>query len=118
MEHGRSYYYRQIRPDVIESLQCYAKSGVRTADFLDALLRNDLRTACQLADRENRETLWCIVHYCENELPRSCWGSPMRVNAHLAKHRDIGTTTLSARQRRNGRAALLHPRPVQLRMNP
>lgn len=73
----------RIRPDVIRSLDRYARERIPTGGFLRAVLSNDLRGAFGRADADNRAALADIVSYVYNFLPAACWGSPQAVAAWL-----------------------------------
>lgn len=77
---------KDIKQSTLGALHRYAEEGIPTGGFLRAVLSNDLREAFGRADMENRATLYEIVSYCYNELPGSCWGSPERYEAWIAKH--------------------------------
>lgn len=85
--------------EIKESLARYVQ-GCPTGDFLQAVLGNDLRGACERADDINQSLLFDIVYYIYNELPAACWGSPAKVQAWLERFRkDDGA---SANGRRSG----------------
>ena len=63
----------------------YVEFGVPPGDFLTAVLCNDLRAACGLADDNNRGRLFEIVSWFYNEAPEPCWGSPERVRAWVER---------------------------------
>lgn len=75
----------QVRSDVIESLDAYAKEGRPTGGFLRAVLANDLMGAAGHADRENSLALTEICAYVYNELPASCHGSYPTVDAWIKR---------------------------------
>ena len=49
--------------------------GRRPAGFLSAVIQNDLRSACQLADGENVRLLPAYVMWFVNWVPSDAWGS-------------------------------------------
>lgn len=63
----------------------YIGEGILPGQFLTAVLLNDLRSACERADDENRHLLFDYVKFFYNYAPGSCWGSPDCVNAWVAK---------------------------------
>ena len=81
----RPYQFRQFylpyRMHV--RLDAYIKQHCPVGDFLTAVLENNLRAACELADDENIENLPAYVAYLYNEAPGACWGSPEKVRAWL-----------------------------------
>lgn len=66
-------------------LRRYIERGVLPGDFLRAVLRNDLRAACERADDENLRNLPAYVSYLYNKAPSNCWGSPQKVSAWVDK---------------------------------
>lgn len=79
MKESFTFHGRQVREDIIESLNAWGTIGRPTGGFLEAVLSNDLEEACARADYTNLWTLPAIVAYVYNELPGMCWGSPARV---------------------------------------
>ncbi|KKN81346.1 hypothetical protein LCGC14_0319590 [marine sediment metagenome] len=73
-----------IRPDIREALDNYAKKRWPTGQFLSAVLSNDLKGATGHADADNIRVLPAIVSYIYNDLPAPCWGSKEEVVAWLA----------------------------------
>lgn len=74
-------------PDrMLPALNRWFVHGVLPDDFLQAVLRNDLRAAVERADDENRIALSAFVAYLYNEAPSPCWGSPDKVTAWVARH--------------------------------
>lgn len=72
-----------IPPRTIDALDRYVEHRIPTGGFLQAVLENDLFAAMGKADVYNRQSLFDIVEYIYNELPRACWGSPDAVKAWL-----------------------------------
>ena len=60
-----------IRPGIVR----YVDKGIPTGGFLEAVLKNDLFTACVKADDVNRYALWNIVDFMLNVVPIVCRGS-------------------------------------------
>lgn len=54
----------------------YIERGIPPGDFLQAVIRNDLREACQRADDENQSLLFDYVFVLYNYAPVGSWGSP------------------------------------------
>lgn len=82
------YRFRQFYiPDrMMVGLRAWIEEGRPTGSFLKAVLRNDLREACALADDENLANLPAYVGYLHNEAPSLCHGSPERVKEWFEKH--------------------------------
>lgn len=72
-----------IPPRTIDALDRYVEHRIPTGGFLQAVLENDLFAAMGKADVYNRQSLFDIVEYIYNELPRACWGSPDAVETWL-----------------------------------
>lgn len=69
---------------MIELLELYAEEHEPVNDeFLEALLCNNLRGACQEADDQNIELIPVYVAYLHNNVPSVCWGSVDRYRAWL-----------------------------------
>jgi hypothetical protein len=68
-------------------IERYIEHGVPPGDFLQAVIKNDLRHACDRADDENRYLLWDYVLYFYNYAPSECWGSEEQYKAWLAAKR-------------------------------
>ena len=58
----------------IESIKTYVNFGVPTGSFLDAVLNNDLRAACERADNINIQVIPAYVAYLYNHAPVGSWG--------------------------------------------
>lgn len=82
-----AYEYRgMIIPDrMMERLQRYIKDGIPTGSFLNAILENDLRGACEHADDGNLLIIPAYVAYLYNNAPSVCWGSKHKVEQWLSK---------------------------------
>lgn len=76
MFNGTDY---NIRPEIKEAIDRYAKYGVSPGHFVTAVLKNDLSGAFSRADLDNRRSMFEIVRYVYNEIPSSCWGNEERV---------------------------------------
>lgn len=68
----------------VETLERYVDRGIPPGSFVLAVLENDLRTACERADLQNRHCLWGYVAWLYNYAPAGCWGSPEAVAFWLA----------------------------------
>jgi len=71
--------------EITESLLRYWHQRCPTGGFLQAVLENDLRDACCLADDTNIRHLPGIVSFCWWQLPALAWGSPAKVRAWLMR---------------------------------
>ncbi len=67
-----------------EGMRDYIEHRYPPGRFLNAVLSNDLRTACEKADHINRHRLFDIVSWLYNEAPGNCWGSAEAVRLWLA----------------------------------
>jgi hypothetical protein len=76
--------YDKIPPHMQEALTRYVVDRVAPGDFLQAVIRNDLRDACGRADADNLLLLPTYVKWFYNVAPGSCWGSPENYKAWLA----------------------------------
>ena len=75
----------------LDGLQRYIEHRIPTGGFLRAVLENDLREACAMADDENVKVIPIYVNWLYNEAPSACWGSPEKVANWLAD-RKVATT--------------------------
>ena len=64
---------------MIPGLIRYIEDGILPGDFLQAILRNDLKEACAHADDENQGLIFQYVFALHNYAPSACWGSPAHV---------------------------------------
>jgi len=76
----RGFY---IPERMMPSLRRYIDEKKKPGNFLTAVIRNDLREACGLADDENMRNLPAYVAYFYNEAPSICWGSQAIMDAWL-----------------------------------
>jgi hypothetical protein len=70
----------------------YYENGIPPGHFLSAVINNDLKEACWLADDENQHLLFNYVRWFYNYAPASSWGYPTAVKEWLNKvqmERDI-----------------------------
>lgn len=63
------------------ALDAWINEGRLPGEFLQAVLRNDLREAVGRADAGNLIALPAYIGYLYNEAPAACWGSPEKVAA-------------------------------------
>jgi hypothetical protein len=66
-------------------LHNYFANHIEPGSFLYAIITNDLRAACALADETNRHHIYDVVHLLVNEAESGTWGSLYNVNDWLAK---------------------------------
>jgi len=67
----------------VEGLARYIYDKEPTGGFLQAVISNDLRRACQKADEHNLSNLPVYIAILYNLAPSGCWGSPNRMNEWL-----------------------------------
>lgn len=81
------YRFREfyIPTRMMPALRRWIDHGILPGNFLQAVLRNDLRRAVALADDENLANLPAYTSYLYNDAPQACWGSPERVEAWSKK---------------------------------
>ena len=89
-------HYDMVQPEILDSLDRYAKEGIPTGGFLLAVLSNDLFEAVGRADHNNLPVLHDICRYVFNELPSPCWGSSAAIKVHLER---LETTQEAKRQK-------------------
>ena len=65
------------------ALDLYVNEGIRPGGFLEALLCNDLISACIRSDKENANALREIVLWCYGNLPGDSWGDKASVESWL-----------------------------------
>lgn len=73
------------------ALDRWIEHGQLPGEFLQAVLRNDLREAVGRADPENLIALPAYVGYLYNEAPGACSGSPEKVQAWAARFERNGS---------------------------
>ncbi len=71
--------YRLIDDDILVAINRYVIQHEPAGHFITALLKNDLKEAFGRANENNSAHMFHVVSYCYNEIPSSCWGSPMEV---------------------------------------
>ena len=76
--------YAIIPLTTIGMLERYANNGLSGGSFLDAVMSNDLFTACANADLDNSYALPTIVMYVYNRMPAGCHGSKEIKDAWIA----------------------------------
>lgn len=90
---GNKYTYQTfyIPPRMMGGLERWVLYGCKPGGFLTAVLENDLRTACELADSENLTNIPAYIAYLYNNTPADCWGSKDKVAAWWKKFDDERT---------------------------
>lgn len=76
--------YEKIPAHMQAALTRYVVDRVEPGNFLQAVIRNDLRDACGRADSDNLPLLPLYVRWLYNVVPGGCWGSPENYKAWLA----------------------------------
>jgi hypothetical protein len=76
--------YEKIPAHMRDALTRYVVDRVAPGNFLQAVIRNDLRDACGRADADNLLLLPTYVKWFYNVAPGRCWGSPENYKAWLA----------------------------------
>lgn len=91
MSHHPRYTFRNfyIPERMMPSLERYIKEHARPGNFLTAVISNNLRDACGMADEENMYNLPAYVAYLYNEAPAQCWGSPEEMEAWINAGPDL-----------------------------
>ncbi len=75
--------YALIDGNILAAINHYVIQHEPAGHFVMAVLKNDLHEAFKRADENNTTHLFHVVCYCHNEIPSSCWGSPMEVGKWL-----------------------------------
>jgi len=78
-----SLRYELLPASLAEGMRRYIEERIEPGSFLFAVLQNDLTEACAHADYGNRLRLFDLVSWLYNEAPRTCWGSPAKVEIWL-----------------------------------
>lgn len=77
---------KQVPEHLRGGLERYVDHGVVPGEFLQAVIRNDLRGAVGRGDHASLDGLQAIVGWLHCEAPGGCWGSPEKFNAWVAAH--------------------------------
>lgn len=72
-------------PNMEEGLRLYFEQGIAPGGFLSAVLRNDLRSACEAADDVNQHLLFEHVRWLYNYAPSGSWGSEENCKRWIAR---------------------------------
>jgi hypothetical protein len=76
--------YDKIPTRMQTALTRYVTDRVAPGNFLQAVIKNDLRDACGRADSENLPLLPLYVKWLYNVAPGGCWGSLDNYKAWMA----------------------------------
>lgn len=77
-------------PDSLKrGLNDYLNHGSDPGAFLQAVLTNDLKRACETASTDNLKALPQIVSYFYNNIPSMAWGSYERVQDWMVERQLI-----------------------------
>lgn len=69
-------------------LQRYVEDGTPPGEFLQAVINNDLKRACERADLENRTKLFNYVHWLYHNAPNGSWGFDGAVKKYVTMRRE------------------------------
>ena len=85
-QESSGYRFREfyIPKHIIKNIRRYIDHGIIPGDFLQAVIKNDLRGACAWADDENLKNLPAFVAYFYNKSPSACWGSHQKMKRWAA----------------------------------
>lgn len=73
-----------------DSLRRYLEDRIPPGSFLEAVLSNDLRGACECADEINRRALFNYVGFLYRYAPAGSWGSRERYLSWLNDRPETG----------------------------
>lgn len=80
----------EIIPDYMrEGIERWVNHGVPPGHFMQAILKNDLKSACGRADETNKHCLYNYVFFLYNWCPGACWGSPERYQEWFEYHKSL-----------------------------
>ena len=79
---------QRMSEETAEELWRYYNRHCPTGSFLEAVISNDLREACALADDKNLWILPVIVAWLYNKAPSGCWGSSEKYEAWVSFGKD------------------------------
>lgn len=80
-----NYQDERLPEHMRDGMKLYLERGIEPGSFLEAVLSNDLRAACECADHINQRRLFDIVSWLYNEAPAGSWGSPENFNHWRAR---------------------------------
>ena len=73
-EHMEEGLQKYVPPHIHESIRLWITKGHPLGHFLKAVIENDLRSAMNRADPQNRLKLYDIIRFFTNHAPAMCWG--------------------------------------------
>ena len=79
------FNYEILPEHMQDGMRLYIERGIEGGGFLTAVLCNDLMGALGKADSINRHALFDYGNFLYNEAPASCYGSPEKVAAWVAR---------------------------------
>ena len=79
----------RIPASTLRDIQDFAEKGVPPGSFVRAVLENDLKEACAMADDWNRRVIFEVVGFCYNRIPSASWGSPDKVREWIESFRTV-----------------------------
>lgn len=71
------------------NLKMYIQHGQYPGSFLTSVLSNDVFTAMEFADDENKAALGELVHAIKWKSPIGCYGNAEKVQAWMAEKRKL-----------------------------
>lgn len=85
---AKDYHFREwrVRADMVAALEKYINYGYPLGDFLQAVVSNDLKEACNRADEDNLRNLPAFIGYLYNVAPMACSGSRRHYKDWLEQH--------------------------------
>lgn len=86
--HEKGYQGMYVPEHTRDTLQNYLLKGWEPGGFVTACLANDLSRAVATADHVNRQNLWAIVTWINNNAPEGSHGSYETVKMWVA---DVGS---------------------------
>jgi hypothetical protein len=86
------YWFRDkyIPARMMSGIKRYIMEGILPGDFLQAVIRNDLKVSFMHADDENIENMFAYAAFFYNEAPVIAWGSKEDMKSWSAKGGLIG----------------------------
>lgn len=75
-----------VRGLVRQSIIRYIRNGSPGGHFLNAVLKNDLKEACNRADDDNRGQIYEIVKFLYNRVPQVIWGGETKFQDWIRAH--------------------------------
>lgn len=78
--------YNLIPTHMMQQMKDYAEKGIPVGSFLAAVIKNDLKGACECADDRNITIIPVYVNWFYNHAPMPCWGSEENYFRWLDEH--------------------------------